>query len=126
MSVECRIHFNTSFRSFTTDGIFLSEDYVDLYGALPLQSAVCKLEHATSSSFLVETPVPILPRAIFGEESVSATEPTEGLVDPDPPEEPPEPPVVVPNTSVSTHHCEDKDAMAACAILDIAFSMRKK
>jgi putative Holliday junction resolvase len=29
-------------------------------------------------------------------------------------------------TSVSTHHCEDKDAMAACAILDIAFSMRKK
>jgi hypothetical protein len=50
MSVECRIHFNTSFRSFTTDGIFLSEGYVDLYGALPLQSAVCKLEHATSVS----------------------------------------------------------------------------
>jgi len=50
MAVECRIHFNTSFRSFTTKGIFLSEGYFDLYGALPLQSAVCKLEGAQSVS----------------------------------------------------------------------------
>ena len=47
MSVECRIHFNSSFRSFTSE-IFLSEGYVDLYGARKLQAAVEKLESAPS------------------------------------------------------------------------------
>lgn len=50
MSVECRIHFNTSFRSFSTSGIFLTEGFCDFYGARPLRNAVEQLENAPSVS----------------------------------------------------------------------------
>lgn len=50
MSVECRIHFNTSFRSFSTSGIFLTEGFFDFYGARPLRNAVEQLEGAPSVS----------------------------------------------------------------------------
>jgi hypothetical protein len=48
MSHECRIHFNSSFRSFAASGLFFSEGYVNLYGTNPLCAAVQKLEGAQS------------------------------------------------------------------------------